>query len=231
MEDLQGNGSTTSHCTVPPTFHSASGVVERGRVGCRSSVAGDLTALTRRRVGFEEFGGVRTRPSRHVERGNAGVDEARSVHGHPVGNWCGFRRHGDARSFGDFAVAATAACHCENKSRDCQTRHRVTYLHCLLLVGAVAFTSSTIASHQLRGMRLSINVGNALNVRRRLGLPNYSAVERGAAAATDCTCHRSSMRPYRHTSRAISQVATKSPTMMKPIAPRSKFPMVPRNPS
>ena len=26
MEDLQGNGSTTSHCTVPPTFHSASGL-------------------------------------------------------------------------------------------------------------------------------------------------------------------------------------------------------------
>lgn len=26
MEDLQGIGSTTSHSTVPPTFHSASGL-------------------------------------------------------------------------------------------------------------------------------------------------------------------------------------------------------------
>lgn len=58
------------------------------------------------------------------------------MHGHAVGNLLGFRSHGDPWSFGSFAVAAIAACHCKNKSRDCHTHYRMTYPHRFLLAGA-----------------------------------------------------------------------------------------------
>ena len=125
VEDL--HGTDRQPATAPCHRHS---IVHRG---CRARPR-TLPQLGRRRshrsrptAGWARgIGGVRPWPFRHVERGNAGVDEARSMHGHPVGNLLGFRRHGDAWSFGSFAVAATAAGHCKNKSRDCHTHYRMS---------------------------------------------------------------------------------------------------------